>query len=139
MPLSPWMRSVRPVICGQSLSRSGERVAAVGGVDLRREAGDVVVGVRAVGPLVGVGPDAELEVQAAARGFGGDELEGFEVALALAGLERGLDVDLLVAGDLDQVGVGEVEVVAGDAAGEVPAEAQEKLKRLKRAAASVSR
>ncbi len=91
---------------------------------LRREAGDVVVGVRAVGPLVGVGPDAELEVHAAARGFGGDELEGFEVALAFAGLERGFDVDLLVAGDFDEVRVREVEVVAGDAAGEVVGEAE---------------
>ena len=70
-----------------------------------------------IGPLVGVGPDAELELQAAAGGFGGDELESFKVALALAGLEGGFDVDLFVAGDLDEVGVGEVEVVAGDAAG----------------------
>jgi len=71
------------------LEQERERVAAVGGVDLRRESGDVVVGVRAVCPLVGMGPDAELEVQAAARGFSGDEPEGFEVALALAGWRAG--------------------------------------------------
>ena len=109
------------------LEDEGEGIAAVGGVRFGREAGDVVVGVRAVGPLVGVGPDAELEVHAAASGFGGDKLEGFEVALALAGLESRFDVDLLVAGDLDEVGVGEVEVVAGDAAGEVPAEAEREV------------
>ena len=84
----------------------------------------MVVGVRAVGPLIGVGPDAELELEAAAGGLGGDELQSFEVALALPGLEGGLDVDLFVAGNLDEVGVGEVEIVAGDAAGEVIAEAE---------------
>ena len=57
-------------------------------------------------------------------GFGGDELQGFEIALAFAGLERGFDMDLLVAGDLDEVGVREVEVVVGDAAGKVVARGQ---------------
>ena len=109
------------------LEDGSEGIAAVGGVGLRREANDVVVGVGTVGPLIGVGPDAELEVHAAPRGLGGDELQGFKIALAFAGLERGLNVDLLVAGNFDQVGIGEVEVVAGNAAGEVPANAQRKV------------
>ena len=106
------------------LEDEGERIVTILGVGLGGEADDVVAGVWAIGPLVGVRPDAELEVHAAARGFGGDELESFEVTLTFAGLQRGLDVDLLVAGDLNEIGVGEVEVVASDAAGEVIAEAK---------------
>ena len=115
---------VMPLICGQALRMSGEGVVAVLGVGLGCKTDDVVVGVGAVGPLVGVGPDAELEVDAAACGFGGDELEGVEIALAFAGLECGFDVDAFVAGNLDEVGVGEVEIVVGDAAGEVVGEAE---------------
>ena len=84
----------------------------------------MVVGVWAVGPFVGVGPEAELELHAAAGGFGGDELQRLKVVLTFARLERGFYVDLLIAGDFDEVGVGEVEVVAGDAAGEVVGEAE---------------
>ncbi len=105
----------------------GEGVAAVGGVGFGREAEDVVVGVGTVGPLVGVGPDAELEVEAAASGFGGDVLEGFEIALALAGLERWVYTDGFVVGDVDEIGVGEVKVVAGNSAGKVVAEAESEI------------
>ena len=96
-----------------------ERVATVGRVGLRRKADDAVIGVGRIGPLIGVGPDAELELKATTGSLGGDELERFEIALALAGLECGLDVHLFVPRDLDEIRVREVEVVAGDAAGKV--------------------
>ena len=75
----------------------------------------MVVGVRAVGPAIGVGPEAELEIEAARGRLVADEAEHLEVAVALGVGERhGAHV---VAGNANQERIGEIEIVARYIAG----------------------
>ena len=61
-----------------------KRVARVGGVVLRSEAFDRVVGVGRVGPLITVGPDAKLKVDAMSDSLLTDEAQHLEIAIALS-------------------------------------------------------
>jgi hypothetical protein len=67
---------------GTALQEQRQRVATIDGMVLLCDALDVVVHLRAV-ELVAVGPQPDLEVQAAPHGLPADELQRFEIALAL--------------------------------------------------------
>ena len=97
-------------------------IAAVGAVRFRGEPFDGVVGVRAVDPLVAVHPEAELEIDAAGHGLLADELQHFQVAVAL-GVGELRDAHV-VAGDVEQERIGEEKIGVGDAAQEVVADAE---------------
>src|SRR5215469_13242256 len=94
---------------------------------LRCETCNAVIRLRTVGPLVGLGPDAELEFQATTDSLRRDELQGFKIALALTRRERWLNGNSTVCREFDEVGVGKVEVVAGDTARKVIAEAEREV------------
>ena len=114
---------------GALLENRCQAVAAIGGVHLGIHALDAVIGVGAVLPHVGVRPDAELEMQPALAGLGRNELQHFEVlvlllpgqwnwigkqwAIRLCELD---DTHTFVAGNVKEVRVREVEVVAGNVA-----------------------
>src|SRR5690348_1678874 len=89
---------------------------------LRCEALNVVIGARAVSPLVRVRPQAELELQAATRGLFADEAQHFEIAVALGVVKRHR-ADL-VTRNVQQIWVGEVQIVSGDTAGKVVSQTQ---------------
>src|SRR5581483_2472225 len=63
-------------------------IAAVSGVRFRRKTIDMVIGIRASRPFVGMRPDAQLKMQAALAGLGGDKLQHLEVAIPLVIAER---------------------------------------------------
>ena len=92
--------------------QAGDRVAAV-----RREvrvghALDRVVGPRHVVEVVALGPERELEIEAAQLRLAADELQHLEVGVALLGRQfLGADV---VTVEVEQEGIGEVEVDVGD-------------------------
>src|SRR5580704_12535383 len=94
---------------------------------LRRETKDVVIRVRTVGPLVSVRPDAELKLEAPARGLCGDILQRLEIALTLAGLQRWLYPYLLVSGDFNKIRVREVKIVPGNATREIVAKTKREV------------
>ena len=88
----------------------------------RREALDVVMRARAVGPLVGMRPDAELELQPAPRGLLSDEVQRFQIALPLPILQRHrADV---ITGHIEKVWIGEVQVISHHVAREIVAQSQ---------------
>ena len=102
------------------LQEERQGVTAVRPQPLGREPFDPVVGVGAVRPLVRVGPQPELEVQAAARRLVADEAQHLQVGVTLAvGEVRRAHV---VARDREQEGVGEVQVGVPDPRREVVAE-----------------
>src|SRR5690348_11571271 len=72
-----------PLNLGTGFKQQRQCVATIQGVGLWRESLNMVVGMRAVGPLVGVSPQTELELETASRGFFPDEAQHFEIALAL--------------------------------------------------------
>src|ERR1019366_7390920 len=97
-------------------------VAAVKGVRGGGESFDDVVGVRALGPLIRVSPEAQLEMEAAPRGFVADEAEHLQIAVALGVGERvGANV---VARHGEKKGIGEMEVAIADAGGEIVSDAE---------------
>src|SRR5579871_5659596 len=89
---------------------------------LRREPLHVMLGPRALGPLVGVRPKAKLEVESARRSLFADESEHLEIPVALGIIER--HSANLIAGDVDQKRVGKVHVIAHHVAREVIAQAE---------------
>ena len=64
------------------------RLATIGRVRFGRQSFDMMLRVRTVSPLIGVRPDAELKIEPAQRGLIDNELQGFEVAIALGVVER---------------------------------------------------
>ena len=77
-----------------------------------------------VGPLISMGPQSKLEFQPASRRLLDDEAEGLKVAFAFAVLQR-YCADL-VSGNVEQIRVGEVQIVAGHVSRKIvsPAESQ---------------
>ena len=63
------------------LQQHRQRVAAVIRMRIGSESFDAVIGIGAVGPLVGVRPDSQLEVQSARRGLRGNEFESIQIHL----------------------------------------------------------
>ena len=104
------------------LQERADRIPTVRGVRLGRESLDRVLGVRAVDPLVGVGPQTELEVEAAGHRLLRDEAERREVALAL--LVGELRHAHVVPGDRYEERVREVQVRVRYVAVVVVAEAE---------------
>jgi hypothetical protein len=68
---------------GAVIYQHAQRIAAVSRVILGAQTFGDVGRVWAVGPLILLGPDAELEVQTAFRRFSADEAERVQVVLAL--------------------------------------------------------
>ncbi len=107
---------------GAGLEQSTDRGTAVRTVGLGREAGDGVVRLRAIEPLVAVHPDAELELQSARDRFLADEAQHLQVVGALrVGELRHAHVE---SGHGEQEGIGEQEIGVGDVAKEVVADAE---------------
>ena len=102
------MRKLEPGDLGDFAQQKGDAVAAVVAEVLLGDADDVVAGVRRVVEVVALVPEAELEIEPAARGLAADELEGVEVLLAL-NLGHAVDPDAVVR-QVDEEGIGEVEV-----------------------------
>ena len=102
-----------------------EGIASVGRVILRVQARDVVVGLRAIGPLIGQRPEAELELQPARGCLRHDKAQHLHVALAFARSERH-DIHF-VSGNGHQVRERIMEVVAGHTFRKVIAEAESKV------------
>ena len=107
---------------GTGLQHRRQRVAAI-----RRMVGGVqslggVIRVGAVGPLVGVRPEAQLELEAAHGGLVADESQHFEIAVAL-GIRQAHGPDI-VTRDGNQEGVGEKEIGFGDGLTPVVAQPQ---------------
>ncbi len=109
-------------MAGHSLSTSARASRRVGTLGLRRQAGDHMVGFRAVGPLVGVGPKPQLELQAAPRRFVADEAQHLQVPVPLGVGQVGRPH--VVARDGEQERVGEVEVGVAQPVRGVVAEAE---------------
>src|ERR1035438_1103005 len=57
----------------------GESIATVARVGLRGQAFNVVVGIGAVRPLIGMGPDAELKMKSASSCFRGDIAQHLDI------------------------------------------------------------
>ena len=131
------MRKVTPLMDGTGLQQSLQGSAAIGRMVLGSQTFDRVVDVGAVGPLVGVRPEAKLEVQAAAGGLVADEAQHLQVAVAL-GIGQFGSADV-VARHRDEEGVGKVKIRVAQVRREVVAQTQRKAKRLNRWAASMDR
>src|SRR5580693_1781189 len=96
---------------------------------LRRESFDPVMRVRTVGPLISMGPKSQLELQPTGSCLSSDKTQHLKILFPLAGGKRGEvlfsrlaakpDHAYIVTRDLDEIGVREVKVVAGDTAREV--------------------
>src|SRR5262249_13323396 len=102
------------------LEEGPESVPGVGGVVGVGESLDRVVDAQIPGPLVAVGPEAELEMEPARRGGVADEAEGLQVPGPL--LVRQAGGPDVIAGGRDQERIGEVEVRVADLAEEVVAD-----------------
>src|ERR1700759_891710 len=85
--------------------------------------GNVMIGLRAIRPFVSMRPNAQLEIQSARGSLPGDELQHIHVLFALARLQR-LHAHL-VPGDIDQVRIRKMEVVASDPLRKVEAKAED--------------
>jgi hypothetical protein len=83
---------------------------------------NVVLGVRAVRPFVGVRPEADLELQPAQGRLFADEAEHFQVPVALGVIER--HGAHLVARNVEQIRIGEMQVIAHDVAREIIAQTE---------------
>ena len=110
---------VTPMISRTVFQDHCQGVAAIGRVGLRASARRWMVGIGAVGPGIGMGPDAELEIDAAPRRLLGDEAQGIPVLFPLAHRQQRLDPHLIIAGHGDQIGIGKMQIVAGDPGGKV--------------------
>src|SRR6185503_12561340 len=90
-----------------------------------RQTGDVMGGIGAIRPLISMGPQAELEIQAPRHGLTRDELQHFEIFLTLAlGQRHGAHV---ITWYRDQIGIGEMKIVVGHAARKIIGDAQRKI------------
>ena len=107
---------------GAGAQHRRQRVAAVRGVRLVREALDKVSGVGTPGELVSVHPDAKLELEPAGDSLVADEAQHLEVAVALR--VRQVRDAHVVAGHVDEERIEEQQVAVGDLLQEVVAEAE---------------
>src|SRR3954447_6288737 len=85
-----------------------------------------MIGVRAVGPLVGVRPKTDLALQSVCLRFSRDELERLEILISLGiGQRHGA---YFVAGDLEQIRVRKVEIISRNTSREVIADSKVQAK-----------
>ena len=111
-----------PAYAGTSLQKQREGIAAIRRMGCRRQSFDVVLRARAVGPLISVSPESKLEIQAARRRLLDDETERLQITLPFAVVQRyGAD---LAPGNIDQIRVGKMQIIAGDAPREIVAPAE---------------
>jgi hypothetical protein len=113
------------------LQQHRQRVAAICRVRLLRQPFDAVIRMRAVGPLVSMRPESQLEVQPARGGLRGNEFQRLQVHLPFAIAElnrRGQHSSVrssqlhhahAVPRNVDQIWIGKVQVIARYAPGKV--------------------
>src|SRR4051794_31139481 len=78
----------------------------------RRKSVYVMPGVRTVGPLVSMSPDAKLKIEAAQRRFLNDEFQRLQIAIALRIVEW--NRVHVIAGHPQQVWIRKVQIIAHD-------------------------
>src|ERR1700733_1789574 len=98
---------------------------------LRCKPSDLMMCVGTIGPLVSMGPKSQLELQPPRTRLGGDKTQHLKILFPLVRRERSKvlfsrlaaepDHAHIVTGDVDEIRVREVEVIAGDSAREVVA------------------
>src|SRR6185312_9505096 len=102
-----------------------------------------VVCARAVSPLIGMGPDTQLELKPTGSGFGGDKPQHLKISISLFSRKRSggwklfpvfagkLNNSDVVTRDIDQVGVRELEVVVGHVDGEIVSKSEGEIEPVK--------
>jgi len=108
-----------------SFQHAADRVAAVRRVIDWREALNHVVGVRTCDPLVGLRPDAQLEMQPVRGGFIAGDAESLEIACAFGRRQAGHTN--IVAGHVDQKGVRKQQVRVNHVAQKVMAHTKREM------------
>ena len=107
---------------GQVFNSSARASRQYGRVGFRRQSFDVVMRAGAVGPLVCVSPESKLEIQAAQRRLLHDEAERLQVTVPFGVVKR--DSADLVSGNVDQIRVREMQIIASDAPRKIVAPAE---------------
>src|SRR5262249_47642968 len=102
--------------------QSPQGVAAVRSLRFGREPFDRIIRARSTGPLIRVGPDAELKLHPAPRGFAADELEHLEIRIPFPVRQR--IRAHVVARNGKQERIREVKVAIGDVVGEIVSETE---------------
>src|SRR5580704_17169496 len=92
-----------------------------------RETQNVMDGVRARRPFISMSPYRQLKIEPAAFRLSGDELQGFEILLALAVRKWRIDANIRIGCELHKIRVGKVQIIASDPRREVIADSQCKV------------
>src|SRR6185369_629878 len=97
---------------GTGLQQSRDRVPTVRAMGVAREAGDRIIWIGAVQPFVTVHPETEIELEAARNGLFADELQHFQIPVAL-GIGQLRNAHFITRHG-EEEGICEEEIAVGD-------------------------